>query len=277
VLIQRVFTALILLSAFLSTLFFASFTVFQWSMFIVFAIAAYEWSAMFAQAYQLSNKRVWACTLLFSGLLALGVYADVYRHPFYILFSACLWWVLATFLVILYPRKAQFWKTKSLYHLMFGLLTVIPPFFALLYLKASSTSENPYLGELLILAVILITASADTFAYFSGKKFGKTKLIPHVSPNKTVEGCVGGLIATVVLFNLYWYQIDSNSVLGLLLVSVTVLFSILGDLAESMFKRHAQIKDSGWILPGHGGVLDRVDSLTAALPIFTFILIIFGK
>lgn len=113
--------------------------------------------------------------------------------------------------------------------------------------------------------------AADIGAYFSGKKFGKHKLMPHVSPNKTIEGFAGGLIwvAVLVLILNASFGIDmSQYPMYLAIAVVTAIISAVGDLNESMLKRVAGVKDSGTILPGHGGILDRIDSLVAATPVF---------
>jgi phosphatidate cytidylyltransferase len=123
---------------------------------------------------------------------------------------------------------------------------------------------------------MLIVWAADSGAYFAGKAVGRIKLAPHVSPGKTLEGFIGGLLTTLIVVGIVMY-FSPEQELGLVIgvVLFTALASALGDLSESMFKRVAQIKDSGNILPGHGGVLDRIDSLTAALPIFTLLYIAF--
>ena len=126
-------------------------------------------------------------------------------------------------------------------------------------------------GAGMLLYLLSLVWIADTGAYFSGRKFGKHKLAPTISPGKTWEGLVGGLLA-----NLVWiisiYQLSSGWGLGLpqfLLISLaTTLISVVGDLFESILKREAGVKDSGKLLPGHGGVLDRVDSVIAAAPVF---------
>jgi len=128
----------------------------------------------------------------------------------------------------------------------------------------------------LIFFVVLIVALADIGAYFSGRKFGKHKLASNVSPKKTWEGLFGGVATNILLVVVLgvFLKLDSDQWLILLgLVMITVLASVLGDLLESMIKRHRGIKDSGNILPGHGGILDRLDSLTAALPVFTLVFI----
>jgi phosphatidate cytidylyltransferase len=121
------------------------------------------------------------------------------------------------------------------------------------------------------LFVLLLIWAADTGAYFAGSRWGRRKLAPRISPGKSWEGLFGGLFlslliaaAAVPVLNLAWWQLPQL----LMLVMVTVLVSIAGDLFESLMKRHAGAKDSSHLIPGHGGVLDRIDSLLAALPVF---------
>lgn len=119
---------------------------------------------------------------------------------------------------------------------------------------------------------VLVGLGADSGAYFVGRKLGKRKLAPTVSPNKSVEGLYGGIATTVVIMlvvqHFYLDLTVIQLILFLILSIITVFASVLGDLFESMIKRRAGIKDSGRVLPGHGGVLDRIDSLLAASPIF---------
>jgi phosphatidate cytidylyltransferase len=134
-------------------------------------------------------------------------------------------------------------------------------------------------GSWLIVYMFLMVWGADTGAYFAGKRFGKRKLMPRVSPAKSWAG-VGGASVTVVLVSMFAQQVFGflqNFSFGIYVLAVVLLFvSIVGDLTESMFKRQCGIKDSGSILPGHGGIMDRIDSLTAAAPVFALCLILFG-
>ena len=132
----------------------------------------------------------------------------------------------------------------------------------------------------LILAVLILVWAADVGAYVAGKTWGSRKLLPRVSPGKTVEGLIGGLAFTQLLTLLALLYLGWNPVallLGLATAALVVLFSIVGDLTESLFKREQGLKDSSSLLPGHGGVLDRIDSLTAAVPVFALCWIVIGE
>ena len=133
-------------------------------------------------------------------------------------------------------------------------------------------------GRYWVLAFLISVFAADIGAYFVGRRFGKTKLSPKVSPNKTVEGLLGGLFLALLIAASLAFYLFSTTTAGLLLVvvSVTVLTSVLGDLFMSKQKRFAGLKDSSQVLPGHGGVLDRADSLLSAAPFFVFGLMLLG-
>ncbi|MFT3742586.1 MAG: phosphatidate cytidylyltransferase [Gammaproteobacteria bacterium] len=134
-------------------------------------------------------------------------------------------------------------------------------------------------GILTLLILILIICGADTGAYFVGRKWGKRKLAPQVSPGKSIEGVFGGMIVAIVVAAIMGLWIVNTPLqygyfLGLALL--TAMLSVVGDLFESLIKRHAGVKDSGNILPGHGGILDRVDSLMSAAPFFALGLLFLG-
>ncbi len=178
-------------------------------------------------------------------------------------------------MVVAFPKSKPI-VNNAVLKTVYGHLTLLPCFASLLALKALGTMNAPYMGPFLVLLVMLVVWAADSGAYFVGKSFGKTKLIPNVSPAKTVEGLVGGLFTSMFIVALVMAISPEQELVLIIAVTVFVaLVSALGDLTESMFKRVAKIKDSGNILPGHGGVLDRIDSLTAAFPVFTMIYLAF--
>jgi phosphatidate cytidylyltransferase len=166
-----------------------------------------------------------------------------------------------------YPSSAILWSTQP----VLGLLGLVLLGFTWV---AIVTIMNHQSGQCLLLLAIVIISLADVGGFFAGKYFGKHKLAPIISPGKTWEGFVGGLVLQAVLVaSLVWLLSDKMSLLSLsLLVFPVGLYSVLGDLFESMIKRHSGVKDSGYLLPGHGGVLDRIDGIMAALPMFGLIL-----
>lgn len=190
------------------------------------------------------------------------------------------WWLLA----LLWLRFYQFGATQDsparALKLLAGSLAVIPAWAALVLIHASSER-----GHLWLLTALAVVWAADSGAYFAGRRFGRRKLAPRISPNKTWEGLAGGLLAGLLVATVFglgfgvagWALVDVRHLPWLLLVAaVSVFASVLGDLFESLLKRHAGAKDSGHIIPGHGGVLDRVDGVLAALPVFVIGKEIFG-
>lgn len=246
----------------------------------VAVVAVWEWT-QFAYIKNIISRLllsvIFACFLfgyiyLNSELFSLGsvITANIEK----ILVVGFVWWIVAFILVLLYPKSAVLWNKFPAIQFVFALLTIIPFFFALLALRFEHYSENIHYGLVLLLYVFLLVWSADTGAYFAGRKFGKHKLAPSVSPGKTWEGVIGGLLLVGIVSSIFIAIVPLHHYYNLSLVQfifyslVTVLASIIGDLTESMFKRQAGIKDSSQLIPGHGGILDRIDSLTAALPVF---------
>ncbi|MEM9056937.1 MAG: phosphatidate cytidylyltransferase, partial [Pseudomonadota bacterium] len=152
-----------------------------------------------------------------------------------------------------------------------GLLVLVPAWVILVRVHASEV-----LGPGWLLFVFAVVWAADTGAYFVGKAFGHSRLAPRVSPGKTWEGVGGGLgLAGIVAAVGAWaFGVPALPFIGICIA--TALVSIVGDLTVSMFKRHAGVKDSGRLFPGHGGILDRIDSITAAAPVFALGLALLG-
>ena len=177
-----------------------------------------------------------------------------------------IWWLLAALWLTRYDFASDHDTHARALKLAAGTLAVIPAWCALALIHA----ERPF-GNRWLLVALAIVWSADTGAYFAGRAFGKHKLSPRISPNKTVEGLGGGMLAGLTAGVLGgWIAGASLQQLPLvaLVTFIVVLFSVIGDLFESLLKRHVGAKDSGHLIPGHGGILDRIDSVLAALPVF---------
>lgn len=188
------------------------------------------------------------------------------------------WWFLALLWLRHYTFASDHDTHARVFKLAAATLSVIPAWCALALIHASQPHGNRWL-----LIALMIVWAADSGAYFAGRKFGKTKLSPRISPNKTVEGLIGGVIAGMLVAlaaSPFAYATPGDSVAHLPAIAVvaiwTILFSVVGDLYESLLKRHVGAKDSGTLIPGHGGVLDRIDSVLAALPVFALGKLLFG-
>jgi len=247
---QRVITAVIALLALLLVLFLVP----EWAAlaFIVVVMlgGAWEWSAFLgtsSRAGRLIYVAVIAALLAAVSLLAVDVTL--------VLQAAMLWWVIALIWTFFFPTAipvAVRW--------LVGALVLVPLYLALILLY----SADP----LILLFALLIVWVADSGAFFAGKTMGRVKLAPQISPGKTWEGVIGGLVAVVLLTLLRstWVETDLTVFIPFCLAVACV--SVVGDLTVSMFKRTAGLKDSGSLFPGHGGVLDRIDSVAAAAPLF---------
>jgi phosphatidate cytidylyltransferase len=213
---------------------------------------AWEWSGFLGTTRQ-------GVRLAYSGLVAaalVGLFPLIVEQGSLILQVACAWWIIAFFWSLRYPTPIP-----TAVRWVCGFPVLVPLFVALVTLLR--------LGVEYLLFTLLIVWLADGGAYFAGKTFGRVKLAPEISPGKTWEGVIGGLVLVALLaaVTAVW-QDTSIAVLVPFCLAVAAL-SIVGDLTVSMFKRTAGVKDSGSLFPGHGGVLDRIDSVAAAAPLFT--------
>ncbi|NOR18496.1 MAG: phosphatidate cytidylyltransferase, partial [Xanthomonadales bacterium] len=176
------------------------------------------------------------------------------------------WWLCALFWLSRPALFSQVSLASMNLKMLAGALVIIPAWAALVVLHSFESG-----GPTLTLMLLVMTWLADSGAYFAGKQWGHNKLAPSISPGKTREGVYGGLLASL-LFAAVAGWLYSHSVewtLTFILVSaLAMMFSVVGDLLESLMKRQSGIKDSGNIIPGHGGIFDRIDSLVAAAPLF---------
>ncbi|SDI56483.1 phosphatidate cytidylyltransferase [Ferrimonas sediminum] len=276
---QRVLTAILLLPAALAAIFLLPVGGFAIAIALVMLLAAKEWGSFIQPGDRLVQVSFTLSIAVLLAALTFIMPVDLMwnqqqLHPLaeIILQAGGLWWLVALGLVVTYVRSVRMWHHSMVLKAVFGQLTLIPAFVAMMVLHSLNQGDDPLFGSYLVLAVFLIVWGADTGAYFFGRAFGKHKLAPHVSPGKTIEGLLGGLLVCVLLAIAGWLWLPNNGFMPVLaVVLVTALASALGDLSESMFKRSANIKDSGRLLPGHGGILDRIDSITAAMPVFALL------
>lgn len=226
---------------------------------LVFIVGAWEWAGFGAL------RTPWVRALYtLSIALALGLswrWTGDSSHLIILLSAACAWWVIA----FLWLSLAPAWNRRVL-TLVCGLAVLAPAFVALGRLQISA--DGFARGPLIVLWLVLMVCAADIGAYFAGRAFGRRKLAPRVSPGKTWEGAAGGLalVALVAAGGAVYFGLPPLIVVAF--GCGVGIFSVIGDLTESMFKRAAALKDSGTLLPGHGGLLDRIDSVTAAAPLY---------
>ncbi len=259
-LIQRVATALVLLPLLLSLVWFAPTAWLYGVLSAVGGVIAWEWAAL--MGWTTAGRRA-----LYAAI-ALGCLGLAWRVPAHVLVAVASvpWWLAAPLVFAGYPQNLQRHRPGAVLMGALGLVLIVSAINAVATLHAMPN------GPLRLLFVLFLVFAADTGAFLAGRAFGKRKLAPEISPGKSIEGALGGLLlcaawaltAGVFVFEVYGAA-QVAALLGLSLI--VAVASVIGDLSESMFKRMVGVKDSGHILPGHGGILDRVDSILAAAPV----------
>jgi phosphatidate cytidylyltransferase len=249
---QRLITAVLAGILLLALLFAVPPTVARPVIAALLILAGWEWSAFLDTG---SRGRYGFVALIAALILPVLVWPEAVSNRTAVFVIAVAWWCVTLVWTFFYPTaiaRPVAW--------LGGILVIVPAYVALDWLYQ--------LGPTLLLFMLGIVLAADIGAFFVGRGFGKVKLAKQISPGKTWEGLIGGLLAVAVL------TVVESRVLGLPLVPVLALslavamISVIGDLTVSMFKRNAGLKDSGTLFPGHGGFLDRADSITAAAPLF---------
>ena len=254
---QRVLTALVLIAALAVVLFSLPPAATLALVVVAILVGGWEWSAFVAPTRP-------ALRAAFVALLALGIAAawplsGSRSGMLALLVVAGLWWLLAVFWILRGPQRVG-----AVLAAVAGIASLVPVAVALGRLRL-----EPGQGAWVLLFALLVIMAADVGAYFAGHRFGRIKLAPSVSPGKTWEGVIGGLLFSLII------AIVGARLLGWPVAVVAPLavgaaaFSVVGDLMESLMKRHSGLKDSGHLFPGHGGILDRFDSLTAGIPLLT--------
>ena len=266
---QRVLTALVFAALVIGVVLYAPAALTATLFGMLVLGASWEWAALAGltmRGARLGYVALLAVALTLGALLVgapLGIDAAALA---WVLYPVLGFWLLAALAVFAYPRGARAWGGRGALALI-GLLVLVPPWLAVLFILSL-----PH-GEYLVIYAIAVIAFADIGAYFAGRAIGGAKLMPRVSPGKTWAGFAGGMLASLALAA----SVGTGTGLGgarlgtwMALAGATALVSVFGDLLESMVKRHGGMKDSGSLLPGHGGLFDRLDSLTAGLPVLAF-------
>ncbi|HEX3846625.1 MAG TPA: phosphatidate cytidylyltransferase [Steroidobacteraceae bacterium] len=258
----RILTAAVLGSLLLAGLFLlpAAWTVLGFG--AVFSIGGWEWAGF--GALRGAARIGYAAIIAVLEVLAWRWTREP-AHLAWLMGAACVWWVIALAWLTLAPARHRPWLALAC-----GLPVLVPAFVALAGMQVTSSAFVR--GPELVLSLVFLVIAADVGAYFVGRQFGRHKLAPRVSPGKTWEGAAGGLVL-VALVAWAWAAYAGIAAGPFVAVAIVVgISSIIGDLTESMFKRASGLKDSGVLLPGHGGLLDRIDSVTAAAPLYVLML-----
>lgn len=269
---QRLITAAILIPLVVFGILNLQTTTLQWFVALVSVLAAWEWFGIIG--IQDTTKRL----IWISGLSLLATVSLTYLSVGIISFVSIMLWLAAATIILKYGHQGLPQNLATLFkQTEFGIASAV--IILALFWVATIVLHQTTIGPQQLLYVLVSVWLADTGGYFAGKKWGKTALAKAVSPNKTWQGVWGALALTSV-WALIAFSMGISGSLSLfswlMLTLFTVAISIIGDLFESLFKRSYNVKDSGNLLPGHGGILDRIDSLVAAVPIFVAGLVLLG-
>ena len=259
---QRIITSLILAPLIGWGIYSLPQNIFTYIMAAVIAIGAWEWTKI-CHIESLILRSLYVAGIISISLFVINASTD----PNVLIISLLVinvWWIAILLRLIQY-RTIKLETTINYFDsTLAGVLTLAGCLITFVVLRERFVPH-------FVMALMFLVWGADTFAYFFGKKFGKIKLLPEISPGKTIEGLYGAILGALIIGTLAGLLMGIHGMAlfyFVIICLVTVLFSIAGDLHESLYKRKAQIKDSGSILPGHGGIMDRIDSLTSAAPVY---------
>ena len=255
---ERVLTALALVVVLLGVMLGLPPIATVWLLTVLVLFGAWEWAG-FIRANSSVVRLIFVAVI---GALLFAGWRFVLETPSLhtVMLVAVVWWMIAFFWIMVAPERVH-----PVVAVVAGIFVLVPCWLALVHL---ATHTTPHYGW--VLFTLALVWAADTGAYFAGRFFGKVPLAPRVSPKKTWEGVIGGLILSGAVAAVGGAWLGMGGIRFIMLCVVVAAISVVGDLTESMLKRAAGLKDSGSLFPGHGGVLDRIDSVTAAAPTLVF-------
>lgn len=257
---SRIITALILAPLALSAVYLLPLTGYAVFFGVVAVLGAYEWAGLAGLGRP-------AGRLIYVGVLLALIFGLWHLPALWqgVLWLGTLFWAIAAAVVLGFPASGRF-MDRSLLVRVAGLVAMLAAWMALVVIRAAPDGAN------WVVWLLMLIWAADIGAYFAGRRFGRHKLAPSVSPGKTWEGALGGAALSLLVTSAGLLLMGAFSLWWLPLVLLLVVVSVFGDLFESALKRHLGVKDSGALLPGHGGILDRIDSVIAVLPVFALLL-----
>ena len=265
---QRVLTALVLAPLIVALIFLTSTLIFAVLLGAIFLAGVWEWTRMSGM-----RDRLFRAGLLLGYAIVMVLLWPVVRSDWWWLppLIGVIWWLVVALWLCNMRFGSQPTRAHTAMKLLAGLLVVIPAWCAVVALHGGHVAQSPPHSAWWVIFFACIVVAADSGAYFAGTRFGGRKLAPSISPGKTWAGVYGALVCAAVIGLAGGWTAHASPplVIGVIVLAlVTVIFSIIGDLFESLIKRHAGVKDSGTLFPGHGGLFDRMDSIVAALPVF---------
>lgn len=288
---KRIVTACILLLIFISGIIYLPPLYFALLSGIVLLLGAWEWTRLAGCQSYLSRGISLVCMIspIAYVLINFLILQDYYKITLLgtislLRYVAIFTWIFACLVVFFYPKGTVIYRSKIAGTLI-GSCLLVPTYSALVFLQDAAYIRT--LSVAWVLYPLILVWVADISAYFVGKRFGRHQLSPKISKGKTWEGVLGAMLGTVLVSIIGYYFLIMKTpyhayghisiFIWTIFSLILAAFSIIGDLFESIFKRLRHLKDSGNILPGHGGVMDRIDSLTAVLPLFMVGLMFLGR
>lgn len=262
----RIITALALVAVFIPALFMLSNTHWAYSMLALSLLALNEWALMIVLS--IKQRIAYLIGAAIAGLIVVQTLEQQGFHWFFFQ-SLNVFFIVALFWALVVPLwLAKKWVINKYMLALLGLILMASIWLGLICAKGADPR--------LLLALLATIWIADSAAYFAGKNFGKHKLAPSISPGKTWEGVLGALIAVTVFGIILYFSLNINSLALFPALWLIAGLGVIGDLFESLMKRQADVKDSGYLLPGHGGVLDRIDGIIPSLPIAILMIYIYN-